>query len=148
MQEPKRHPSFSTSPPSHALYFPFYSLSPHHPSKTETMAEEPQPSNIQEGADLEPVPANAEDRKAAQALSALDAKGDEDASQPKKEVDIKALGEAMKNLEFAQGTAGSKKPASETKKEQEAPKKLVKVDAADVTLLVCVSRRTALENLE
>lgn len=108
------------------------------------MAEEPQPSNIQEGADLEPVPANAEDRKAAQALSALDAKGDEDASQPKKEVEIKALGEAMKNLEFAQGGA-SKKPASETKKEQEAPKKLVKVDAADVTLLVCVSRRIALE---
>ncbi|CAK4029031.1 Hypothetical predicted protein [Lecanosticta acicola] len=104
------------------------------------MAEEPQPSNIQEGADLEPVPANAEDRKAAQALSSLNAKSDEDASGPKKEVDVKALGEAMRNLELAQGTTGTggagsnKKP--EAKKEQEAPKKLIKVDAADVALLV------------
>lgn len=95
---------------------------------------EPQPSNVTEGADAPDVlPANAEDRKAAQALSSLDAKGDDNAG-PKKEVDTKALGEAMRNLELAQ------KPAAGTSvaKKEEAPKKLVKVDAADVNLLVGV----------
>ena len=100
------------------------------------MAEEPQPSNVQEGADPpDVIPASKEDRKAAQALSSLDVKGDEDAgAKPKKEVDMKALGEAMKNLELVQGP---KKPSgAETVKKEEAPKKLVKVDPADVTLLV------------
>ncbi|KAK5123286.1 hypothetical protein LTR85_002716 [Meristemomyces frigidus] len=93
---------------------------------------EPQPPEVQEGADAPDVlPANAEDRKAAQAMSSLDAKPDEDAA-PKKEMDMKALNDAMKNLGAAQepkasATAGSKK--------EEAPKKLVKVDQADVTLL-------------
>lgn len=95
---------------------------------------EPQPSAVVEGADLENVPANAEDRKAADALSKLDAKGDENGA-PQKEVDVKALGEAMKNLELAQGVSGTQKTAASSKKE-EAPKKLVKVDAADVNLMV------------
>lgn len=97
-----------------------------------TMAEEPQPPNVQEGADQPDVlPANAEDRKAAQAMSSLDAKGEEDAA-PKKEIDLKALNDAMKNLGVA---SEQKKP--DTVKKEGAPKKLIKVDQADVTLLVC-----------
>lgn len=93
---------------------------------------EPQPPNVQEGADQPDVlPANAEDRKAAQAMSSLDAKGEEDAA-PKKEIDLKALNDAMKNLGVA---SEQKKP--DTVKKEEAPKKLIKVDQADVTLLVC-----------
>jgi len=98
------------------------------------MAEEPQPPNVHEGADAPDVlPANAEDRAAAQAMSSLDARPDEDAA-PKKELDIKALNDAMKNLGAAQGE-GKSAVAAGTKKD-EAPKKLVKVDQADVALLV------------
>ena len=99
------------------------------------MAEEPQPSNVQEGADPpDVIPASNEDRKAAAALSSLDVKEDQDATPNKKEVDLKALGEAMKNLELTQGT-GKKTTSSDATKKEEAPKKLVKVDAADVSLL-------------
>ena len=98
---------------------------------------EPQPPNIQEGADAPDVlPANAEDRAAAQAMSSLDARPDEDAA-PKKELDIKSLNDAMKNLGAAQGEGKSAVTAG-TKKE-EAPKKLVKVDQADVALLVSMT---------
>ncbi|KAI5370400.1 Putative nascent polypeptide-associated complex subunit alpha-like, UBA domain-containing protein [Septoria linicola] len=96
---------------------------------------EPQPSNVQEGADApDVVPASKEDRKAAAALSSLDANPTED-GKPKKETDLKALSEAMKNLDM---TAAKPKPAgtSAVAKKEEAPKKLIKVDAADVTLLV------------
>lgn len=97
------------------------------------MAEEPQPPNVHEGAGQpEALPANAEDRKAAQALSSLDAKPDEDAA-PKKEIDLKALNDAMKTLGVAQE---KKTPAALATKKEEAPKKLVKVDQTDVTLLV------------
>ncbi|EMC94856.1 hypothetical protein BAUCODRAFT_73494 [Baudoinia panamericana UAMH 10762] len=96
------------------------------------MAEEPQPPNVQEGADAPDVlPANAEDRKAAQAMSSLDTKGDEDAA-PKKEIDLKALNDAMKNL----GVGQESKASTAAAKKEDAPKKLVKVDQADVTLLV------------
>lgn len=97
---------------------------------------EPQPSTVQEGADApDVVPASKEDRKAAAALSSLDANSTEDV-KPKKETDLKALSEAMKNLDM---TAPKPKPAgtSAVAKKEEAPKKLIKVDAADVTLLVC-----------
>lgn len=95
------------------------------------MAEEPLPSDIQEGAEQpESLPANAEDRKAAKAMSKLDARGDEDA-QPKKEMDVKALNDAMKNL-----GVGQKEEKPQAVKKEEAPKPLVKVDQADVTLLV------------
>lgn len=102
---------------------------------------EPQPSNIQEGADAPDVlPASKEDRKAAAALSSLDAKPNDDAA-PKKEVDLKALGEAMKNLEFGAGGQGTSKSSSSsaaaTAKKDEAPKKpLIKVAVEDVNLLV------------
>lgn len=85
------------------------------------MAEEPQPSTVQEGASDPPAPTGtAEDRKAAAALSSLDAQDDE--SGAKKEVDSKALGEAMKNLSV------KGKGADE--------KKAVKIDPADISLLV------------
>ncbi|KAK0357322.1 hypothetical protein LTR91_004362 [Friedmanniomyces endolithicus] len=95
---------------------------------------EPQPPNITEGADAPDVlPANAEDRKAAQAMSSLDIKGGEDDVAPKKEMDLKALNDAMKNLGAAQG---QKTPSSgAAARKEEAPKKLVKVDQADVALL-------------
>ena len=94
---------------------------------------EPQPPNVTEGADAPDVlPANAEDRKAAQAMSSLDTKGEETAA-PKKEIDLKALNDAMKNLGAAQE---SKTPAAAAAKKEEAAKKLVKVDQADVALLV------------
>jgi len=95
---------------------------------------EPQPPNVQEGADApDVVPANAEDRKAAAAMSSLDARPEEDGA-PKKELDIKALNDAMKNLGVAQDQ--SKSAAAAGTKKEETPKKLVKVDPADVTLLV------------
>lgn len=98
---------------------------------------EPQPPNVQEGADQPDVlPANAEDRKAAAAMSSLDARGGEDeaSSAPKKNIDMKALGEAMKHL--GGGQEAKKTEGTSAKKEVEV-KKVVKVDAADVALVVC-----------
>ncbi|KAK4552235.1 hypothetical protein LTR86_010589 [Recurvomyces mirabilis] len=95
---------------------------------------EPQPSNIQEGADAPDVlPANAEDRKAAQAMSSLDNRATEN-DAPKKEVDLKALNDAMKNLGVAQEQKSSS--AGAAKKTEAAKKPLVKVDQVDVALLV------------
>jgi len=98
------------------------------------MAEEPQPSNVREGVDPPDAPsANAEDRKAARALSSLDQKSDEDAA-PKKEIDLKALNDAMKTLGVAQE---HKTPAANAEAaKREAPKKMIKVDQSDVALLV------------
>lgn len=97
---------------------------------------EPQPPNVQEGADAPDVlPASKEDRKAAAALSSLDAPSED--VKPKKETDLKALNEAMKALMPA---AKPKETASSTTKKDEVPKKVVKVDAADVALLVSLSR--------
>lgn len=82
---------------------------------------EPQPSEVQEGAAEPHAPtATADDRKAAAALSSLDAHDDGNAS--KKEVDGKALDKAMKNLNV-----------KDTKTEA---KKNVKVEPAQVNLLV------------
>lgn len=104
---------------------------------------EPQPPNVQEG-DQAPesvpgasVPAGAEDRKAAAAMDKLDARGDENDndSAPKKEQDTKALGDAMQKLDV-----GGKGETSKEAKEEEK-KRVVKVDPADVTLLVCDCKR-------
>ena len=91
---------------------------------------EQQPRNVVEGAtgdieDERPAVKSAEDRKAASALASLDST--DDASGASKNVDQEAAGQAMKNL-GAGGAAISAAPA--------AAKKTVKVDAADVTLLV------------
>jgi hypothetical protein len=96
---------------------------------------EPQPPNVTEGADPpDVIPATAEDRKAAQAMSSLDAKGDDNAA-PKKEADVKALEKALKDFDLNQKPKTSA-PGGTTQKKEEAPKKIVKVDPADVALLV------------
>ncbi len=105
------------------------------------MASSPQPSNIHEGAesaeaDENPTvqPASAEDRKTAAALSALEARGGEDDDEKKsKDVDTDALGKAMKNLEVK----------GEGKQEVKKEEKKIKIDAADVGLLVSASSNGA-----
>lgn len=87
------------------------------------MAEEPQPSTIQEGDQASlATPSSAEDRKAAASLSNLDAKADGDTTI--RQADTEALGKAMKNLDVRGDTQAG------------ASRKVVKVDAADVNLLV------------
>jgi hypothetical protein len=81
---------------------------------------EPQPAEVHEGAaDPHAPTGTAEDRKAAAALSTLDV---QDEAGSKKEVDSKALDKAMKGLDV------------KDKKGDE--KKIVKVEAADVNVLV------------
>jgi hypothetical protein len=101
---------------------------------------EAQPSTVVEGAttgdvdDEIPVAAkSAEDRKAAAALSSLDAPR-EDESTGTKDVDQDAVRKAMDRLAGPATTNGT---ASKKGEEKEVPKKVVKVDQADVALLVC-----------
>ncbi len=103
---------------------------------TASKMAEPQPPNFQEGADPPDVlPANAEDRKAAAAMSSLESANVESATVPKKEVDVKALTDAMKMLEAGSGGISSKR--KETKKKEEEKKEvLIKVDAADVNFVM------------
>lgn len=101
---------------------------------------EPQPSGVHEGASTPPAPAAAASAAAeAAALSSLDNKTiSSDASNaPKKEVDIKALNDAMKALDSGSGSKKAATAAGGVKKDEE-PAKLIKVDGADVTLLVSV----------
>lgn len=111
--------------------------------------------------DLLPAITNAEDRKAAAALSSLDARGDDDdeydngkAGRGKgvnNNIDQEALGRAISRLEISAGGGGGgarggkategrdkgDKSANKGKeKELEALKK-VKIDQNDVALLVC-----------
>ncbi|KAK4100668.1 hypothetical protein N658DRAFT_497116 [Parathielavia hyrcaniae] len=94
------------------------------------MAEDRQPADIVEGAtsgdvedEVQPTAKSAEDRKAAAALSKLDTHGADDEGAGAREVDQEAVQNAMNAL----GGGVDKK---------EAPHKTVKVDAADVKLLV------------
>ena len=116
------------------------------------MAEEPQPSNVQEGASSPAAPAPSGDAaKEAAALSALDARGEDDDAKPsnKLAIDQEALGKAIKRLELSagEGAAGKakelggqysekRKAEEEKRKAEEERKRKVKVDQADVTLLV------------
>ncbi|MCJ1258978.1 hypothetical protein MMC24_006812 [Lignoscripta atroalba] len=100
---------------------------------------EPQPPQVREGADIEDetpaIPASAEDRKAAAALSSLDARGDDDDNAAKKEnVDQEALGKAMSRLDV--GNKGKEGDKAKGKEGEAEKKKVVKVDQADVALLV------------
>ncbi|KAJ5225306.1 hypothetical protein N7468_006531 [Penicillium chermesinum] len=81
-------------------------------------------------------PVNAEDRKAAAALSSLNENEIADSSSPKGTgaADQEALGKAMSRLEMTSGQ-GVKKESKQSKKKAEV-KKTVKIDAADVTLLI------------
>ncbi|KAL0475714.1 hypothetical protein QR685DRAFT_430340 [Neurospora intermedia] len=90
------------------------------------MAEDKQPPAVVEGAtggdveeEVQPTAKSAEDRKAAAALSSLDSNREDESSA---QVDQ----DAVKNAFHSLSTAGSK----------QAEVKKVKVDAADVTLLV------------
>ena len=78
------------------------------------------------------------DRKAAKAMSSLDVKAEDEPSAPKKEVDTKALAEAMKYLSVGQdSTAATAKKATEGSKKKEEVQKAppIKVDQADVSLV-------------
>lgn len=87
------------------------------------------------------LPANAEDRKAAAALDALNTNelaAEAVAAKGPSSADQEALGKAMSRLEIAAGQGSAKKGTAETqRKEAEVKKKAVKVTAADVALLVC-----------
>lgn len=92
---------------------------------------EPQPPTVQEGAAKPHAPTGtADDRKAAAALSSLDAQDD---SSVTKEVDGKALDKAVKGLSI-----------KDTKADE---KKNVKVEPADVNLLVCPSAEQVLADM-
>ena len=90
------------------------------------------------------LPANAEDRKAAAALSSLNTTevgSDAVPTKGRSNAEQEALGKAMSRLEIATGQgSGQKKPAEPTKKPAEV-KKTVKIAAADVTFLVCGSNQ-------
>lgn len=95
------------------------------------MADE-QPSGVHEGA------TSAEDRKAASALANLDASNTDDSST--QNIDQDAINQAMKRLGGASAIDAIPKPsttaAAAASKSAAPPAKAVKVDAADVTLLV------------
>lgn len=102
---------------------------------------EPQPSTIHEGASTPPAPPAAASAAAeAAALGSLDDKtlSSDTSTIPKKEIDLKALNDAMKALDS--GSGGKKVSAAAAAagglKKDEEPAKLIKVDAADVSLVV------------
>ncbi|MCJ1304710.1 hypothetical protein MMC08_007523 [Hypocenomyce scalaris] len=101
---------------------------------------EPQPPQVREGADVDDetpaVPASAEDRKAAAALSSLDARPEDDeGTSEKTQLDQEALGKAMSRLELvSKGKEGDRGKSKEGEVEKKKP--VVKVDQADVVLLI------------
>jgi hypothetical protein len=92
------------------------------------------PNNVEK-----PLPSNAEDRKAAAALSSLktneivtegaSGRAPDTASQ-------EALGKAMSRLEIAVGQASNNNGVAARKSQEAAKRKVVKVASADVALLV------------
>ena len=104
---------------------------------------EPQPAQVREGADVEDeapaIPSNAEDRKAAAALSSLGARGDDDDGPSKRpDIDQEALGQAISRLEVGSRVPGNSKAKGNNDGEVEKKKPAVKVDQADVALLVSI----------
>ena len=114
---------------------------------------EPQPPTITEGLDptapnteteSDPLPKGTDSRRAAAALSSLDARTDDDSkSKPSPSAaDRQALGDAMSRLEGldlgskASTLSTSKSPEKERKEREAEERKKVKVDAGDVALLV------------
>ena len=92
-------------------------------------------------------PANADDRKAAAALSSLDAVHDEDEgkqSRQRANQDQEALGRAISRLEIESGEKSGKeretgKGGKGKEGVEDGERKKIKVDQADVALLVCLS---------
>jgi hypothetical protein len=102
---------------------------------------EAQPPTIVEGAttgdvedEIPQAAKSAEERKAAAALSSLDASREDDSASTKN-VDQEAVKKAMDRLAGNTAAAGEVKKKEDAKKEV---KKAVKVDQADVALLVSV----------
>ncbi|PNP37620.1 hypothetical protein TGAMA5MH_10463 [Trichoderma gamsii] len=86
-----------------------------------------------DASDQPPLPTNAEDRKAASALASLDTPSDAAATPSNDNVNSEAVSQAMLKL----GEDKAKKPAATTTAAAPAAvKKNVKVDAADVALVV------------
>ena len=118
------------------------------------MAEEPQPPTVQEGASTVNAPSapSADAAKEAAALSTLDARGEEEDAKPsnKLAIDQEALGKAISRLELSAGggSVGKAKESlggeyskkreaeQENKRAEEDRKRKVKVNQADVALLV------------
>src|SRR5277367_1781540 len=103
---------------------------------------EAQPPTIVEGAttgdiedEIPQAAKSAEDRKAAAALSSLDAPREDDSASTK-DVDQEAVRKAMDRLAVTTAAAGEGKKKENEKKEV---KKAVKVDQADVALVVSAS---------
>lgn len=99
---------------------------------------ETQAPNIVEGAttgdvedEVQPTAKSAEDRKAAAALSSLDTRKDDESAA--KNQDHDAVKQAMDKLSVLDKTNSD----SKKKEEKKEVKKIVKVDAADVALVVC-----------
>lgn len=89
----------------------------------------------------QPLPANAEDRMAAAALNSLNTDGlagDTGPSKGPSSAEQEALSKAMSRLEVAAGQDREKRKAGESRKKEAEVKKAVKINAADVTLLVRV----------
>lgn len=76
---------------------------------------------------------SAEDRKAASALASLDDRDDSAAAAAKNNIDQEAVGKAISNLSGAPGGVAKQAPTAAS---AAAPKKAVKIDQADVALLV------------
>lgn len=88
-----------------------------------------------------PIPSNAEDRKAAAALSSLNT--NEIATEGPSigaplTASQEALGRAMSRLEIAAGQDSGNKAAEGPKTDAVVKKQIVKVAPADVALLVCL----------
>lgn len=101
---------------------------------------ESQPPTLVEGAttggvddEIPQKAKSAEDRKAAAALSSLDAPREDD-SAGTKELDQEAVRKAMERLA---GTGATNGKVAKKGDEKKVVKKIVKVEAADVNLLVC-----------
>lgn len=112
---------------------------------------DPIPSATGDPAAVEqPLPANAEDRKAAAALDSLHTNElavDAPTKGPSS-ADQEALGKAMSRLEIAAGKGSAEKNTADTsKKEAEVKRKAVKIVASDVTLLVRARAPPAATNL-
>ncbi|KAL6801180.1 hypothetical protein GGI42DRAFT_354214 [Trichoderma sp. SZMC 28013] len=81
-------------------------------------------SNPEDASDPPPPPQSAEDRKAASALAALDTPTDASSASAPTNLDQEAVSKAMRALNTAPGASAATK------------KNVVKVDAADVALVV------------
>ena len=88
-----------------------------------------------------PPRADAEGRKAAAAMSSLETRGEEEGeSKPNKQIDQEALGKAISRLELADRAgkvvAGDKVEKWAKEREEKERRAKIKVDQADVGLLV------------